>query len=77
MKYATRILVCYCCKYIARLSIESSSTFLVHGQVIIIFVVSVSLFVCLSVCLFICAEFFSAVFGQIWIKLGHMLHVRV
>jgi len=33
--------------------------------------------VCLSVCLFPCAEFFSAVFDPIWIKLGHMLHVRV
>jgi len=43
--------------------------FLVHGQVTIIFVV--------SVCLFICAEFFSAIFNPIWIKLGHMLHVRV
>jgi len=42
---------------------------LVHGQVTIIFVV--------SVCLFVCAEFFSAVFDRIWIKLGHMLHVRV
>ena len=42
---------------------------LVHGQVTIIFVV--------SVCLFVCAEFFSAVFDPIWIKLGHMLHVRV
>ena len=38
---------------------------------------SVCLFVCLSVCLFVCAEFFSAVFDPIWIKLGHMLHVRV
>jgi len=47
--------------------------FLVHGQVTIIFVVSV----CLSVCLFVCAEFFSAVFDPIWIKLGHVLHVRV
>ena len=33
--------------------------------------------VCLFVCLFVCAEFFSAVFDPIWIKLGHMLHVRV
>ena len=44
-------------------------------------VCSVCLFVCLSVCLFVClfvcAEFFSAVFDPIWIKLGHMLHVRV
>ena len=46
---------------------------LVHSQVTIIFVVSV----CLSVCLFVCAEFFSAVFDPIYIKLGHMLHVRV
>jgi len=33
--------------------------------------------VCLFVCLFVCAEFFSAVFDPIWIKLGHMLHVQV
>jgi len=51
--------------------------FLVHGQVTIIFVVSVYLSVCLSVCLFVCADFFSAVFDPIWIKLGHMLRVRV
>jgi len=56
---------------------EIYEIFLVHGQVTIIFVVSVCLFVCLSVCLFVCAEFFSAVFDPIWIKLGHMLHVRV
>jgi len=42
---------------------------LVHGQVTIIFVV--------SVCLFVCAEFFSAVFDPISIKLGHMLYVWV
>jgi len=30
-----------------------------------------------SVCLFVCAEFFSAVFDPISIKLGHMLHVWV
>ena len=47
--------------------------FLVHGQVTIVFVVSV----CLSVCLFVCAEFFSAVFDPISIKLGHMLYVWV
>jgi len=41
---------------------------LVHGQVTIIF---------RSVCLSVCAEFFSAVVDPIWIKLGHMLHVRV
>jgi len=29
--------------------------------------------VCLFVCLFVCAEFFSAVFDPISIKLGHML----
>jgi len=48
---------------------------LVHGQVTIIFVVSVCLFVCLSVCLFV--QFFSAVFDPISIKLGHMLYVWV
>jgi len=46
---------------------------LVHSQVTIIFIVSV----CLSVCLFVCAEFFSAVFDSISIKLGHMLYVWV
>jgi len=51
--------------------------FLVHGQVTIIFVVSVGLSICLSVCLFVCAEFFSAVFDPISIKLGHMLYVWV
>ena len=38
---------------------------LVHGQVTIIFVV--------SVCLFVCAEFFPAVFDPISIKLGHVI----
>ena len=33
--------------------------------------------VCLSVCLFVCAEFFSAVFDPISIKLGNMLYVWV
>jgi len=33
--------------------------------------------VCLFVCLFVCAEFFSAVFDPISIKLGHMLYVSV
>jgi len=33
--------------------------------------------VCLSVCLFDCAEFFSAVFDAISIKLGHMLYIWV
>ena len=37
---------------------------------------SVWLSVCLSVCLFV-QSFLSAVFDPIWIKLGHMLHVRV
>jgi len=46
---------------------------LVHSQVTIIFVVSV----CLFVYLFACAEFFSAVFDPISIKLGHMLYVWV
>jgi len=49
--------------------IKRLQVFLVHGQVTINFVV--------SVCLFVCAEFFSAAFDPIWIKLGHMLHVRV
>jgi len=43
----------------------ASNQLLVHGKVTIIFVLSV------------CAEFFSAVFDPIWIKLGYMLHVRV
>ena len=51
--------------------------FLVHGQVTIIFVVSVCLSVCLFVCLFVCAELFSAVFDPISIKLGRMLYVWV
>jgi len=42
---------------------------LVHGQVTIIFVV--------PVCLFVCAEIFSAVFDPISIKLGHTLYVWV
>ena len=33
--------------------------------------------VCLFVCLFVCAEFFSAVFDPLSIKLGHMLYVWV
>ena len=49
------------------------NVFLVHGQVTIIFVVSDGL----SVCLFVCAEFFSAIFDLISIKLGHMLYVWV
>ena len=38
---------------------------------------SVCLSVCLFVCLFVCAEFFSAVFDLISIKLGYMLYVWV
>ena len=38
---------------------------------------SVCLHVCLFVCLFVCAEFFSAVFDPISIKLKHMLYVWV
>jgi len=51
--------------------------FLFNGQVTIIFVVSVCLSVCMFVCLFVCAEFFSAVFDPISVKLGHMLYVWV
>ena len=51
----------------------SNDIVLVHGQVTIIFVVCVCLFVSLSVC----AEFFSAVFDPISIKLGYMLYVWV
>jgi len=51
----------------------SIAVILVHSQVTIIFVVSV----CLSVCLFVCAEFFSAVFDPISIKVVHMLYVWV
>jgi len=39
--------------------------------------VCLCLSVCLSVGLFVCAEFFSAVFDPISIKLGHMLYVWV
>jgi len=45
--------------------IFSCCSLLVHSQVTTIFVVSVGLFVCL----FVCAEFFSAVFDPISIKL--------
>jgi len=38
---------------------------------------SVCLSVCPFVCLFVCAEFFSAVYDPISIKLGHMLCVWV
>jgi len=53
--------------------LSSAKLLLVHGQVTIIFVVSV----CLSVCLSVYAEFFSTVFDPISIKLGHMLYVWV
>ena len=56
-----------------QLNNQSYKLLLVHGQVTIIFVVSV----CLFVCLFVCAEFFSAVFDPISIKLGNMLYVWV
>ena len=59
------------CHYI--FAVVSFFYLLVHGQMTIIFVVSVGL----SVCLFVCAEFFSAVFDPISIKLGHMLYVWV
>jgi len=52
---------------------QALSTFLVHGQVTIIFAVSVGL----SVCLFVCAEFFSAIFDPISIKLEHAKAVEV
>jgi len=45
---------------------------LVHGQVSIIFIASV----CLFVCLFVCAVFLS-IFDPISIKFGHMLYVCV
>ena len=53
------------------ISLSIGNDFLVHEQVTIIFIVSVCLSVCLFVCLFVCAEFFSAVFDPISIKLGH------
>jgi len=56
---------------LASCNVEEHCEILIHGQVTIIFVVSVCLSVCLFVCLFVCAEFFSAVFDPILIKLGH------
>jgi len=56
-----------------RLRLPSNSCMalvLVHGQVTVIFEVSVGLSVC---CLFVCAEFFSAVFDPISIKYGHVI----
>jgi len=53
--------------------LDNVTVMLVHGQVTIIFVVSL----CLSVCLFVCGEFFSTVFDPISIKLGNMLYVWV
>jgi len=64
-------------QFLLTIGLTSYYFFLVHGQVTIIFVVSVCLSVCLFVCLFVCAEFFLAVFDPIWIKLGHTLYVRV
>jgi len=61
------------CVFVCPNPVDAKIRILVHGQVTIIFIVSVCLFLCLS----LCAEFFSAVFDPIWIKLGHMLHVRV
>ena len=60
--------VFFCCHHRGRAYI---SAVLVHGQVTIVFMVSVGL----SVCLFV--QFFSAVFDPISMKLGHMLHVWV
>jgi len=51
------------------ISRTTTTKILVHSQVTIIFVVSVGL----SVCLFVYAEFFSAVFDPISIKLGHVI----
>ena len=65
-----------CCVYVLMpvvTLLDGLKILLVHGQVTIVFIVSVGL----SVCLFVCAEFFSAVFDPIWIKLGHMLYVWV
>jgi len=61
------------CDNLQTLVFPTSRRILVHGQVTIIFVVSDGL----SVCFFVCAEFFSAVFDPISIKLGHMLYVWV
>jgi len=54
-------------KHKTRFILMLNISLLVQGQVTIIFVV--------SVCLFVCAEFFSAVFNPISIKLGHMMYV--
>ena len=59
--------------YATALDLLADSVELVHGQVTIIFVVSI----CLFVCLFVCVEFFLAVFDPISIKLGHLLYVWV
>ena len=52
-----------CFNYFLPKSAFNLALLLVHGQVTIIFEV--------AVCLFVCAEFFSAVFDPISIKLGH------
>ena len=64
-----RCLVVKCCWSVLRL----------HGSLVIGSRPSDHYFrsVCLSLCLFVCAEFFSAVFDPISIKLRHMLHVQV
>jgi len=54
---------------LCQITLATCFRFLVHGQVNIIFVVSVGLYFCLFVCVFVCAEFFSAVFDPISIKL--------
>ena len=70
----TQLLVCTHEIFVSIIFV-ADSCILVHGQVTIIFVVSVGLSVCLSVCLFV--QFFSAVFDPISIKLGHMLYAWV
>jgi len=61
------------CQRVLVLALRLVASVLVHGQVTIIFVVSV----CLSVCLSVFVQFFSAVFDPISIKLGHMVYVWV
>ena len=75
--FSQGVVVCFNSSFLRIYRPNRAQLLLVHGQVTIIFVVSVCLFVCLSVCLFVCAEFFSAVFDPISIKLGHMLYVWV
>jgi len=63
------------CDLMLDLSQHSLPNLLVHGQVTIIFVVSVGLSVCLSVCFFV--QSFSQPSDPISIKLGHTLYVWV